>query len=1276
MARRMSRLVQFCCAALLLCFPLAALEAPPAAGKHKPPPTTLNANDTPLDKMFDKAKKDIDDKVAAKKDEERKQGKTDCFDADALPENDDEKPGKKAKACNVMQFKGGKAKDPPLELRDVHGNKVGKKVKTRMKLVFGDPTQRGVNRWDDLNELKYAGRPNLQFAGVAPGAQASNMRIRTVKLPGSEGINNDKDCIDRASGQRRGGWVLDEQGNKIENPDSCFDQIGALKKTLTLVEGGTGECAHANGKVYSAEECQELSFTTLEELIDEDSPKEAGGPPVDGDQDGNVDDVPELGTANSPCMQHGGVPVVGSTGESCDFTQAVRKKLNQDALEQLPPGKKKKLFKINDTTGECDSNADGEYECGQEPREVELEETLELSCPPGGIYEEDRCLIPPPGQEGALAALAVRTSSGGAATVADYAMMGFTFAPPVLKWGINEVDRVCIFGFCFEIFALRFGYEFEIAAGLRLPVKVTVTDIPSPQIEVEQESTMTASMEAVDFKVSDYTAFCRKHNLDRSWWISDCDRFAFPEFFESMLPDWMFGSGGRQGSEFVAQNTTFAGLVIRIFSIPVVNYAIDASVNVPAMCTLYKMKQQIAGGGAADWIRLAATFGQNLQDSKDFMASLEGTLTNCASFTTPWGFDENNQPRQFPFLTGSFAIPADCTREIIENTAVKVGGEAKPMCTGLKVNIYGATLGLGLELVPEAYSDLIKAKSTTSGDAQALEQSLRFHWGEGNPSIGPVRFDNYDVTRDTATISLDDFTFYLNRFGIQVNGLIELGGLLAFIGNVASVPLVNVTFDLDDYGIPIPQHAGTGPISIEVPVANYALTVNVKPRPDDPKRVSDDVLRVMPGTSGIFEVWVKNEGTVPDTMDNFTYALSNRPQSSGPYVFGIYPNTDFDCVDSSGKRYWGYPFDGIADDCYDAAGNVLPGRTELIADDSVDVWHASFGATSVQNVPAHSAATTPVLLTATPYKHPLTKPGDYPVRITADSRGARNLHLAAVDPSNVPRLGAEKVVLMRIESFFEPQVAVMPAEAAVKPRGSVTYTVEATNGGNDLDRIAMQAAFADSDTAGCTLTTNGRGPECPYRAQITRIDPASWTTVAELDALFPANGFFQPLGSSQDTFTIRAPLDWAGMQDTVYEFTLTATSTADPAIAKAKDQKTARFKVLVTKESMTRYVNLEVAEFLEQINQANAQGIATRGIQPVMLHPVSMMTARALEQILAGDLGSASKTLASGIHVMEAVARMVNGTGLPEPLATDWRARSAAILADMTAAQASMVSSQ
>lgn len=1267
----MSRVTQVCCALLLLlCVRTSALPVPQDNDHGKPPRVTLKDNDTPLDQIIKTTKQKIADKIAARKAEEAQEGKHDCADAEALPEDDD-KPGKKAKACKVMQFKGPeKIKDPTEDLQDAHGNRVGKRVKTRTKLVVdnaGQLTGNTVSRWDDLNQLRYMARPaNPEFAGAPQkglGAQAATMRVRNATLPGSQGINNDRDCIDTATRERHGGWVLDDSGNRVPNPDSCFDEVtGGLKTTLTRLQDGTDRCAHANGKLYSKQECDDLHLTTLEELIDED-----GVDGLDQDQDGIIDeDPPDLDTGDSLCHQNGGEPVAGVDGESCDFGKEVRRRAQEQFAKDQPHGKKK-LFKINDSTGECDPDAEGEFPCGEEPREIEIEETMELSCPPGGIYEDDRCLIPPAGAKGAKALEYVRNVAG-SDTVVDYAMMGFTFAPPVLKWGINEVDRVCIFGWCFEVFALRFGYEFEVAAGLRLPVEVTISDIPTPRVVVEQERELTAALKAADFKVKDYVNFCNEHHLDQSWYISDCERFAFPEYFESMLPDWMFTSPDeRQGQEFVAQTTIFAGLQVRVFSVPVVNFAIDSGVNVPAMCTLYKLKQKLTGD-PVELLELLASFGTDLPKSKNLMAFLEANLTNCASFTTPWGRDENGV-REFPFLSGSFEIPADCTREQVEG--VVVGGSRKPMCTGLKVSIYGATLGLGLEFVPHASSDLIKSTATTSGDAEHLQQPIDFRWGEDNPKIGPVRFDNYDhdVVGDEAIIRLNEFTYCLNQLSVDVNGKIELGGLLAFIGNVATVPLVQLSFGLPNCGLPIGQHPGTGPVAISVPVANYALKVDLKTRDDDPKRVNEHILKVTPGTPGVFELRVKNEGSVEDVMDNFQYALSNRPQNSEPYVFGIYPNTDFDCVDSQGTLFYGYPFDNGADDCYDASGHVRADRTEVTADDSTAVWNAGLSATSVANVPAHQWTENPVLLTVNVYRHPLTKPGDYPVRIKADSKTARELNLQNSDPANFMRLGAEDVAVMRIESFFEPELTVTPMETAANPRTPVNFNVEASNYGNDKDQFAVQVAFAESDTAGCSLTMNGSGPGCPYRAQITRIDPAAWTTVSELDTYFPMNGLFPPLDVHRDSFSITPPADWAGMQDTVYEFTVSATSTMDPAINKAKKEKVVRFKVLATKESMSRYVNLEVSEFLGQIDLAAAQGIAMRGIEPVMLHPVTMMTSKALEQIVAGDPAGASKTLSSAIKVMEAVSRMVTGTGLPEPLASDWKARSAAILADLALAQ-------
>jgi len=68
-----------------------------------------------------------------------------------------------------------------------------------------------------------------------------------------------------------------------------------------------------------------------------------------------------------------------------------------------------------------------------------------------------------------------------------------------------------------------------------------------------------------------------------------------------------------------------------------------------------------------------------------------------------------------------------------------------------------------------------------------------------------------------------------------------------------------------------------------------------------------------------------------------------------------------------------------------------------------------------------------------------------------------------------------------------------------------------------------------------------------------------------------------------------------------------------------------------------------------------------------------MMNDNALAAILAGNLGSASQKHATSIKLMEAIAR--SAAKVPAPYQADWTARSNAILRDLAAAQASMVTS-
>jgi hypothetical protein len=410
-------------------------------------------------------------------------------------------------------------------------------------------------------------------------------------------------------------------------------------------------------------------------------------------------------------------------------------------------------------------------------------------------------------------------------------------------------------------------------------------------------------------------------------------------------------------------------------------------------------------------------------------------------------------------------------------------------------------------------------------------------------------------------------------------------------------------------------------------------------------------------------------------------------------------NLDFDCTDpgSTISKYRGNPYDGVPDDCYTAEGLPRSDRKMLEEEDGPgpgtgtvasrdtdkdsyadedpanDDWLSAPDATtfhsqSITAVPKHSVSTTNLILGVKPFLHPLTAPGLYPVSIKADSLGAIAANLTGPDAALIKRTGAEDFVYVRVDSFFDPKIALTPPEAAVKPGEPAAYVVEISNGGNSDDLIQLLRAFRDSNRSSCTLTNLGAIPAgensgCPYRAVVTMIPAAQWTDIASLAGQF---GPLTPLASGQGQFTISVPREWAGMQNTTYEIAFSSKSSMAPV----QNELTLKHTVLATKESMTRYIVLEVAEFLAELQKADAQGVRARGAEPLTVHPISMMVNKALEQVLAGQPDAASKTLSSAGKVMAAVDRMVNSAGLPEPYASDWKARTAAMLADLNTAQA------
>ena len=562
--------------------------------------------------------------------------------------------------------------------------------------------------------------------------------------------------------------------------------------------------------------------------------------------------------------------------------------------------------------------------------------------------------------------------------------------------------------------------------------------------------------------------------------------------------------------------------------------------------------------------------------------------------------------------------------------------------------------------------------------------------------IGPISFDNYAGGTDEATLSVDDLLYHLNAFSIEVKGNLEFGGILSPLPDLLSLTLLTITLDAGaNSPFQLPQHNGTKPMKFPIFVENYALTVDARPADDDTARVDEHTLAIKPGEFGQFRIYADNLGSAPDAAVNFVRRLSNQPNQTAPFSFFIDPNTDFDCLNpSTGVRLRGYPYDTVADDCYTGTGHPRSDRSQTGAidedgfgpgtgsvasrdqdgdgfadEDPADLWptnpnEAGFGASRLPGIAAHARSSQFQTISVSPFKHPLTRPGLYPFEISADSFGARARNMAAQDPLGQPRLGAFDTVFIRVESFVDPRVALVPPEAAVLPGGHATYRVEGANYGNVTDTIGVTATILDSNLNGCTLTTRGASAGCPDRVEVTAV-PAAWLTTGVLPGTY---GPFEPLASSSVNFTIAVPATWAGMEDAAYELTFRARSAADPIVESAVQL--VRHRVRATKQSMTRYIGLEIRSFIVDIERANASAISTGGLLPVLVHPVETTQVRSLNAILAGDSASASRMQATMIRVMEGLMRQLASKTLPADRSADWTARATAILADLRVAVA------
>lgn len=1180
--------------------------------------------------------------------------------------------------------------------------------------------------------------------------------------PGEFPVNDDRDCVDMVTGNHKGGIGIPDG-----DPLSCFDVDGTVKETLQPVEGGCehiesgtffegdldtmngclnaegaflpgdpydgidDDCYDASGAArpgvvprYTDDACYDAGNnlkTTLAELVDEDN-----GQPIDDDGDGLTDeDGPEASRDFiAACRNFGARAGLVDTTDmydpegGCDLTRAVIVMANKKSKEVTG----KKVYQADDE-GYTDPSVEDEIqhggnkwkakEYGTEERQVVIEEDFVVMCDEGMVFDDDtgQCIA-----EAQVAALnSFRDSLEGDPAVAlqstsvdQYAMMGFTFAPPHVRWGLFYREELDLWFFTITLYDIKIGYDFGIGAGFRLPVEVTVMNLPDVSILAEGDLNLETELQPVNFSAEDYRSFCAVNQMGDA---AFCNRFAFPNALDP-----------EDGDELAIRLTAFAGVKVVILEIPLVNWGLDVDADLPEWCSLYLAMNEEPDALAQEVARQLA-----MGVAYPFGKALTEMGINCGTYVTPFGMERDDVPRQFPFIQNApfvnQMIRADCAEAFVRGETIKLpSGEIFPICTGLILGVPGASLGLGLGVDLEVSSQRIDADVTVSGDATFNPQdpfgtgsrsraiSYTQSADEGGPPVAldPIRTDNYDGMdfKDQALVSIGDFTYCLNTFSIRLKGQAMFGGILTIFPDFDDFTIYRFTIPGTGCGIPIGQHSGTSGVTFGVPVENYGLEVQVEPATNDPAlRVGDKTLMVKPGEFGEFIVSVRNTGSFTGDFDNFSYALSNLKDQTQPFTFEINQNTDLDCRNSLGTILRG-------DECFDVNGQLLPGLIELINEDDFgpagalqevrdadgdgladedppDEWAtvptlSEFGGQAIFQVEPYAYSSPPpaapaesLVLAIRPFRHPLTRPGIYPFKVTADSWDAKSYGLAPIDPSGHYRMGANDVAFIQVVSFRDPQIAVDPMTTALKPGVPQTFNVEGSNMGNVVDSLSVGVNFIDFNPAGCTLTTLGTESGCPFRAVPTVIQSSDWTTVS---GLFTQINNLEPIGAVPDSFDILVPRDWAGMTDTTYQYEITVVSLDDDQQPPASNTVLVEQTVIATKESMTRYIGLEIRELISEIENANVQGINTGGLLPIASHPALQMIDEALDLILSGDMNKASNTLSSNIRIMEAFVRALdgfNGKGnkIPADMDLDWHARARAIIEDLQLAAASDIAS-
>jgi hypothetical protein len=190
---------------------------------------------------------------------------------------------------------------------------------------------------------------------------------------------------------------------------------------------------------------------------------------------------------------------------------------------------------------------------------------------------------------------------------------------------------------------------------------------------------------------------------------------------------------------------------------------------------------------------------------------------DCQNFVTPFGTDENGDPREFP-------IPTLVLEP--EDSGLKFDFIVSPIPF---LDIAG-WVGVGLQVDPEFTSENISADWSSSGDATG-NGKITFATANQSVEFGPVIAKNLQG-EGAATVSLDNFEYHLDRMILEFGANLQSEGqacLFFFLCKPYFVDTDYVTlfaFNLADVTgeLVIPQHEGIEGVSTLTPVAGKVPT--------------------------------------------------------------------------------------------------------------------------------------------------------------------------------------------------------------------------------------------------------------------------------------------------------------------------------------------------------------------------------------------------------------------------------------------------------------------